>query len=131
VSQIVWGVRTLARYPRFARDVKDRPSEADAHWMQDAIRVVRKGNPKESANLIELTIFSPNAKILKARLDPEGVVLVSKSGDQVLVSARAHFEIAAEAVKGKPMKGTIKPEWLDRYRAWKGEPVEQRMPMAA
>ena len=144
VFQIVWGVRTLARYPRFARDVKDRPSEADAHWMQDAIRVVRKGKPKDSANLIELTTFPPNAKIWKARLDPEGVVLVSKAGDQVMVSARAHFEIAAGPVTkpkkpvqatftiaGKPMKGAIKPEWLDRYRAWKGEAVEQRMPMAA
>ena len=144
VFQIVWGVRTLAQYPRYARLVKERPAEPDQRWMEDSIREVSKGKPKESNDLIELITFPPNARVWKARLHPEGVLLVSKSRDQVMVSARHHFQIAAGpagkpgkpipamiTVAGQPMKGAIKPEWLDRYRAWKGEAVEQRMPMAA
>ena len=144
VFQIVWGIQTLARYPRFAREVKGRPEEPDLRWMEDAIREVRKGKPRESSNLIELITHRPTLGIWKARLDPEGAVLVSRAGDRVMITTRHHFEIAAGPPKhakrpieatltiaGRAMKGTIKPESLDRFRAWKGEPVEQRVPIAA
>ena len=143
VFQIVWGVRTAMQYPRFARDVTDRPAEPDARWMTDAIRDVKKSKASKTPDMIEVTTYPPEARVWQVRLAPEGALMVSKAGDlRVWVASRAQFAIAAGpvlkpkkpvqgslTVHGKTYKAQIKPEFLARYQAWKGEAV-QPQPLA-
>jgi len=131
--QIIWGIHYAVRYHSYADLPPERPSKESLKTVDELVRTITKANPTDAEDIIELETANFIARQnWKAKLMDNAGVFVDTRGREVFVARKEDTELAAG---GKPigskkvkvsfriddrrMSGTIKPELLDRYEAWK------------
>jgi hypothetical protein len=132
VFQLIWGAQEIMRFGKFREALAFEPQDTELQALDESIRAINKGKPKESPDLIEFTMSGLQAKLWRGRLMDDGAILVKRGTHEAVVVRRHELEIqpgnkvmigkeikATFAIDGKTHKGTILPQSLERFQQWK------------
>ena len=139
VFQLYWGAQGVLRFKQFRTALAFEPQDTEARAIDNAIRTIEKAKVKESPAAIEFTTTDFHAKLWRGWFTPEGVLLLKLGSHEVILADRHEFDIepgdkvvigknrkASITIKGKTHKGTVSPESLERFQAWKsGVPLAE------
>jgi hypothetical protein len=134
IFQLAWGGQRLARYRRFANASSLVPGEQTVRWLDETIKSIGKAKPETDPTIIQFTTqgFS-SMQMWKARLLPDLAIVIQANGQDAMFLPRDQITIAPKkkvllgktmkaqfALGGKKVEGTIAPQWLERFNAWRG-----------
>ncbi|MFH1422964.1 MAG: hypothetical protein ABIH42_09675 [Planctomycetota bacterium] len=127
VFQIIWGVKNFARYRRFVRVTREKPPEKYINEVKNNLKEIVKSDPKKEKDVIA---FQIGKSPWKAKFHGEIGVFVEGNGQDILLKLKENVNFTQEGNAGKlfkvrfqigehTLKGTIKPEFWERYKNWK------------
>jgi hypothetical protein len=132
VWQIIWGFQSFGRYRRFSAMPMVKPSDETLRQIDDLVNAITKAKAKEQPDLVEFQTTTFTAQTWKGRLSNDSAVFVEGSGQDIVFARRGDVEFVKQgkALIGKTLKatfklrdrqltGTIAPEFIDRFEAWK------------
>jgi hypothetical protein len=133
VFQIIWGIQSFWRYAQFRNAFTTSVSGTELLELDTMATALWKSRAKDTDTIVEFDVSGLRAARWKVRLDPDMVLLATEGGAEVRVSSRDAIEIedrgkvmlgksrkATIRIGAKTLKGTIKPESLQRFQQWKG-----------
>lgn len=132
--QVYWGIMSFIRYGKFKAALALEPPQPVMQEMAQRIKYIRSASPKRAGDIVTFTTKTASKHyIWKGQLGPEYAVLLANNGEVIQVLRRDELLITPEkkVLIGKDIKagfevgamkinGTIHPDYLDRYFAWRG-----------
>lgn len=133
VSQIVWGIQSFRRYPRFSGMSMTRPSKHLLKYVEDLLKVVSRLDSKLQTDVIEfkMNAFGKLAQWV-GNFSQETVLLASTEYADVFFGKPENFSmrqigkghsrknLKVELRIGRnQFKGTISQDNFERYSSWK------------
>ncbi len=139
VVQIVWGIQSLVRYRRLMSKAIAKPSEEILKKVDELVGAVTSADIKKDKDVIQFqTKGFTREEAWKARLAGEVGIFVAIIGDEALFVRRGEANIASKGkvllgkslkasfqIGGRKFKGTIPPESMQRFEAWKASAGEK------
>jgi hypothetical protein len=135
VLQLVWGVKRLGNFGRFADTFLARPSDAETREIDESVIAIRKAMAQGAPGVIDFTARGMVRKPWRAWLEGENAVFVEAAGRAFLVgtrqnvtivprgaSARAGVLEAELAVGAARLRITTSAESYRFYERWKAGP---------
>ena len=141
--QLVWGVRRLGNFGRFAEAFLARPSDAETREIDLSVIAIRKAMAQGAPGVIEFAARGLKRRPWRGWLEGENAVFVEATGPAFLVGTRQNVTIAPRGASGRAgaleavltvgaarMRITISAESYRFYERWKADPGAAR-PAAA
>jgi len=133
VWQIIWGFQSFGRYKRFSAMPMAKPSDATLKRIDELVKAITKAKATEQSDIVEFQTKTFTAQqVWKGRLSDDAAVFVEGSGQDIVFASRPEVEFVKQGkvLIGKTLKakfklrdrefaGTIAPESMDRFEAWK------------
>jgi hypothetical protein len=132
IFQIWWGIQSFKRYGRFKNVSTDKLPEESVRYVDDLVKGIAKSKAAKEPDIIQFQISSGQPPVWKGRLLADAALCVSANGQEAVIARKNDVSITAEGkvLLGKNLKasfqfgdrifkGSIAPEFFDRYQAWK------------
>jgi uncharacterized protein YjeT (DUF2065 family) len=132
VLQIIWGFQSFKRFKRFSGVSMEKPSEESLQRVDELVKSIRSSKPKNESDIIQFQTSGFQSSIWKGKLFTNASVFVTIKGQETIITRKEDVNILAEekVLIGKSLKalykfgsrdfkGTIPPEFYERYVAWK------------
>jgi hypothetical protein len=132
VMQLVWGVMRIRSFGRFAEAFLEKPSDVELQQLEELVSAIRRSKPKESQDIIHLTVETTRRDVWKAKLSGDDAIFVQIAGHDVLCGTRQTAEIENRGkvmigkalkitarVRGMELKGTMSPDDYAAFDQWK------------
>lgn len=133
IWQISLGFKSFRLYRRFSALPVEKPSPGDAQALEETVQAIVRAKPSLEPHIVEFQARADSPlQRWKAGLYEGLAIFVELSGQDLVFALKADAEItpepggrnrnvqqAAFRLNDRRLAGTLKPEYYERYLAWK------------